>query len=227
MDKNQEANLSELAALLAADIDKLSWAGKWEKEGGAVSLAHMLALVQKTLGHEKDAFMLLASTHYGACGNVDSCDAPKRDQHLEQAYAYATKAYEGFKDSFTPSDLDVYASILRKKKKDAEALVIVDEALTSAGLTGGQKALLTVGKVKSLIALNRKDEAKYLIEEIRDGGFEPKVRVRVLRSLAECEAGMGNVDHAHNLLDDATALAEVNGLKDQVTKIQSIRERLK
>ncbi len=227
MNAEQKTNLDELAALLAADIDKLSWSGRWEKEGGSVSLSHMLSLVKKILGDDKDAYMLLASTHYGASGNDESCDAPKREQHLEQAYTYSTKAYEEFGDSFSASDLDVYASILRKKKKDEDALKIVDKALSIADLSSGQKALLTIGKVKSLIALNRQDDAKILMDEVKGGGFEPKVKVRVLRSLAECEAAIGNLDHALNLLDDATSLAEANGLNDQVVKIQYVRERLK
>ncbi len=227
MNESQIKNFEELMMLLANDIDVLSWSGRWEKEGGAISLSHMLSLLKKSLGMEKDALMLLASTYYGASGNIDSCDALKREQYLDQAYTYANKAYDEFRDIFTPSDFDVYASILRKKNKNKEALKIVEDALEIKNISTGQKALLLVGKLKSLIALNRRDDTRVLIDEIRSGDFDAKVRVRVLRSLAQCEANLGNPDEAHILLDEATVLAKANGLQDQMIKIQSVRGNLK
>ncbi|MBX4198264.1 hypothetical protein KW782_02915 [Candidatus Parcubacteria bacterium] len=123
-------------------------------------------------------------------------------------------------------ELDIRSSILRKLGRHREALRCSREALSRKGISADSRVLLEMGVGEAMDALDREDAAQDAYDRALEhwSVVRPTTSVRLYRSYASHLKRIGNEKMARFFLAEASRIAGINNLGDQVLKIDAAKD---
>lgn len=222
---------------LSQAIFHLTWLGYFWGFRGVIILEEIRSwyVIHRLGDNEANTLSARSSTYYAAAGNAKARAAKSffvKPLWLVLAVLCFARSLRlsnrlvrlvGIKN-MNSDQLDVRSHVLRKVGKHEEALECIDEALFRTNVSMNSRALLSMGRLESLAKIGRNAEAEVASWGVRSflKCLVPvSTEVRLLRSLAAYNRGLGKEDEALKLYEEAKILASRDALGDQIKKIEA------